>query len=137
MEKMLITGASGLLGSKIVEQAKEHFTVIPTHRTKMLFINSVKMNIMDESEVLRVFSKFRPDTVVHTAAETNIDRCEVDKKHAWRVNVEGTRNIAKICNRIGVKIVYVSTDYVFGGEKGLYIEEDEPNPANYLWIDEA
>lgn len=47
------------------------------------------------------------------------------------MNVKGTRNIAKICDRIGAKIVYVSTDYVFGGEKGLYTEEDEPNPADY------
>jgi dTDP-4-dehydrorhamnose reductase len=134
IENFLVTGSSGLLGSKIVEQAREHFKVIPTYRTKPLFADSVEMNITDEGEVLRVFSRFRPDVVVHTAAETNVDRCEVNKEHAWKVNVEGTRNIAKICNRIGAKIVYVSTDYVFGGEKELYTEEDEPNPANYYGL---
>lgn len=134
IEKFLVTGSSGLLGSKIVEQAREHFKVVPTYRTKPLFPDSVEMNIRDESEVLRVFGKFRPNVVVHTAAETNVDRCEVNKEHASKVNADGTRNIAKICNTIGAKIVYVSTDYVFGGEKGLYTEEDEPNPANYYGL---
>lgn len=134
IEKILITGSSGLLGSKIVEQAREHFKVVPTYRTKPLFVDSVEMNITDEGEVLRVFSKFRPDVVVHTAAETNVDRCEVNKENAWKVNADGTKNIAKICKRIGAEIVYVSTDYVFGGEKGLYAEEDDPNPANYYGL---
>lgn len=132
--KILVTGSSGLLGSKIVEQAREHFKAIPTHRTKSLFPNSVEMNITDEGNVLRVFNKFKPDIVVHTAAETNVDRCEVNKEHAWKVNVEGTRNIAMACNEVGSKIVYVSTDYVFEGEKGLYTEEDEPNPINYYGL---
>lgn len=134
MEKVLVTGSSGLLGSKIVEQAREHFKVVSAYMTKPLFPDSVEMNIRDESEVLRVFGKFKPDVVVHTAAETNVDRCELNKEHALKVNADGTRNIAKICNRIGAKIVYVSTDYVFGGEKGLYTEEDEPNPANYYGV---
>lgn len=134
MEKILITGTSGLLGGKIVKQTRVHYTVIPTYNTKPLFPNSVEMNITDERRVLQVFSNFRPDIVVHMASETNVDRCEVDKEHAWKVNAEGTRNIARMCNRVGAKIVYVSTDYVFDGEKGLYIEEDEPNPISYYGL---
>jgi dTDP-4-dehydrorhamnose reductase len=134
MEKILITGTSGLLGGKIVKQTRVHYTVIPTYNTKPLFPNSVEMNITDERRVLQVFSNFRPDIVVHVAAETNVDRCEVDKEHAWKVNAEGTRNIARMCNRVGARIVYVSTDYVFDGEKGLYTEEDEPNPISYYGL---
>jgi len=134
MDKILITGTSGLLGSKIVEKAIGHYKVIPTYGTKPLFPNSVETNITDESDVLLVFNKFRPDIVIHTAAETNVDRCEVDREHARKVNAEGTGNIARICNKMGAKIVYVSTDYVFGGEKGLYTEEDEPNPISYYGL---
>lgn len=134
IEKILVTGASGLLGSKIVEQAGEHFKIVPTHKTKPLFPDSEEINITDGSEVLRVFSKFKPDIVVHTAAETNVDRCEVNKEHAWKVNAEGTRNIAKTCNRVGAKIVYVSTDYVFAGGKELFTEEDKPSPVNYYGL---
>ena len=131
IKKILITGSSGLLGSKIVKQAGKHFKVTPTYKTKPLFLNSVEMNITDERETLRVFSKFRPDIVVHTAGETNVDRCEMDKEYAWKVNVEGTRNVVRGCSRVGAKIMYVSTDYIFDGEKGLYTEEDDPNPISH------
>lgn len=131
MLKILVTGGSGLLGSKIVGAAKDKFNVVPTHNTASLFPNSIKMDITAEGEVSRILSEFKPDAVIHTAAETNVDKCETDKEHAWRVNIEGTKNIAAACNEMGVKLVYVSTDYVFDGEKGLYKEDDEPNPINY------
>ena len=134
IKKILVTGTSGLLGSKIVEQARKHYEIIPTYGTKPLFLNSVKMDITDERNVRRVFNNFMPDIVVHPAADTNVDRCEVEKKHAWEVNAEGTRNIAKVCDRMKAKIVYVSTDYVFDGDKGLYTEKEEPNPANYYGL---
>ena len=72
--------------------------------------------------------------MVHTAAETNVDRCEVNREHAWKVNVKGTRNIAEVCNGISAKVVYVSTDYVFDGGKGSYTEDDESNPVNYYGL---
>lgn len=134
MQKFLVTGTSGLLGSRIVEQTEEHYDIIPTYRTKPFLPNSVRMDITAEDNVQRVFSNFKPDTVIHTAAETNVDKCEVSKKHAWKVNVEGTKNVANMCNKIGAQILYISTDYVFDGEKGLYTEEDDPNPINYYGL---
>jgi len=133
-DKILITGASGLLGSKMIALAREHYKVLSTYNTKPLFPGSVKMDITNESEVLHVFRKFRPKNVVHTAAETNVDKCETDKKHAWKINAAGTRNVAEASKEIGAKMVYVSTDYVFDGEKRLYREEDEPNPINYYGV---
>jgi len=129
--KISITGTSGLLGRKMVELARQHHNVLPTHSTKPFFPSSVKMDITNKSEVQQVFRKFMPKIVVHTAAETNVDKCEVDREHAWKVNAIGTRNVAEACKGIGAKIIYVSTDYVFNGEKGSYSEEDEPNPINY------
>lgn len=134
MKKVIISGASGLLGSKIVESAEGKYVVCPTHATRSFFSNSLKMDITDESEVKHVFNKVKPDIVVHTAAVTNVDRCETDKSYALKVNAEGTKILAEACNEAGAKIVYVSTDYVFDGEKGLYTEEDETNPVNYYGL---
>jgi dTDP-4-dehydrorhamnose reductase len=130
-EKILITGASGLLGSKMAELCREQYKVISTYNTKPFFPNSAKMDITNRSETSRIFSEFKPEIVVHTAAETNVDKCETDKKYAWKINAVGTRNVAEASEELGAKMVYVSTDYVFDGEKRLYSEEDEPNPINY------
>lgn len=132
--KILVTGSSGLLGSKIIEQARRLYEVIPTYRTRTTFPNSVKMDITQESDVRQVFSHLKPTIVIHTAAETNVDKCEVSKEHAWSVNAKGTENIADMSRMVSAKIIYVSTDYVFDGEKGLYTEEDDPNPINYYGL---
>jgi dTDP-4-dehydrorhamnose reductase len=131
--KILITGSNGLLGSKLVEAAKGH-EILPTYSTKPLFPDSLKMDITSRNEVLRIISEFKPDVVIHTAAETDVDGCEVNKDRAWDVNVEGTKNIAEACAEVGTPPVYVSTDYVFDGEKGLYDEDDKPNPINYYGL---
>jgi dTDP-4-dehydrorhamnose reductase len=126
----LVTGASGLLGNKIVELTKNDYTAIPLHKTKPLHSNSLKLDITDTTEVLNLFHKLKPDVAIHTASETNVDKCETEKDQAWEINVEGTRNIAFACSKVGAKLVYTSTDYVFDGEKGNYEERDEPNPIN-------
>lgn len=134
MKKILVTGGSGLLGSKVVSLAESEYQVIPTHFKDSLFLNSVRLDITNKREVFQNIQKFRPDIVIHAAAETNVDKCEKEKQRAWKTNVEGTSNLAEICGRMNAKMIYVSTDYVFDGEKGLYAEEDEPNPVNYYGL---
>jgi dTDP-4-dehydrorhamnose reductase len=134
MQKFLITGASGLLGSKIIEFAKHGYEVIPSHNTKPLHLSSLKLEITDLNEVLSILNKLKPHMVVHAASETSVDKCETEKEHAWEANVAGTRNIAKACHKVNAKLIYISTDYVFDGEKGFYDEEDKPNPVNYYGL---
>jgi len=134
MQKLFITGASGLLGNKIVEVTKHNYEVIPTHNTKSLHSNSLKLEITNLNEALSIFNKLEPNIVIHTASETNVDKCETEKEHSWKTNVEGTRNIAEACRKVDAKLVFISTDYVFDGEKGLYNEEDKPNPVNYYGL---
>jgi len=134
MKRLLVTGASGLLGSKIVELAKGKYDVIPLHDAKPLHQNSLKLDITNRKQVFNLLRKLKPDLVVHTAAETNVDKCETQKELAWKTNVEGTRNVAAACSEIDAKIVYISTDYVFDGEKGLYTEEDTPNSINHYGV---
>jgi len=134
MKKLFVTGASGLLGSKIVELAIEGYEVVQLHHTKPLHPNSLKLDITDQKQLFSLFIKLKPDIVIHTASETNVDKCETQKDHAWKINVEGTKNIAIACNKTGTTLVYISTDYVFDGEKGNYTEQDKPNPVNYYGI---
>jgi dTDP-4-dehydrorhamnose reductase len=131
MERILVTGASGLLGSKIVKLAEQSFEVIPTHNTRSFFKDSVKIDITNGAEVLRAAVQMRPDVVMHVAAEARVDQCEKNREEAWKINAEGTKNVVVACSKIKAKLIYVSTDYVFDGEKGLYVESDEPNPVNY------
>jgi dTDP-4-dehydrorhamnose reductase len=133
MMRVLVTGASGLLGNKIIKVAGKH-QVFPTHQTRPCFQDSVKMDITSENEVKKVFSRVKPDVLLHAAAETNVDKCENNMKQAWRTNTDGTRILAEACNKTNVAMVYISTDYVFDGEKGRYIEEDEPTPINYYGL---
>ena len=132
--KVLITGASGLLGSRIVKLTKEDYEVTPIHNTKSLSLNSLKLDITNQNKIFSLFYKLEPNVVIHTASETNVDKCETEKGHAWKTNVEGTCNIAEACQKVNAKLVFISTDYVFDGEKGLYNEEDKPNPVNYYGL---
>jgi dTDP-4-dehydrorhamnose reductase len=63
-----------------------------------------------------------------------VDKCELEKELAWKINTEGTKNIAELCKKHQAFPVYISTDYVFNGEKGMYEEKDEPDPLNYYGL---
>lgn len=131
---MLVTGSSGLLGMRLVSLAKESYDVIPTHGLHKILPNSVRMNVTNAAEIFRVIGSRKPHIVVHAAAETNVDKCEAHRDEAWKVNAEGTRNIAEACSKTNAELVYISTDYVFDGEKGLYVEVDQPSPINYYGL---
>jgi dTDP-4-dehydrorhamnose reductase len=134
LEKILVTGANGLLGSKLVDALSREYDVTPTHNRKALHSNSLRMNIADNEAVVKVLDMVRPDVVIHTAAETSVDKCETNRELAWNVNALGTKNIVKGCVKFDAQMIYVSTDYVFDGEKGNYSEDDATNPINYYGL---
>lgn len=123
-----------MLGNWTVALAQSDYVVTPTDIIESLHANAVKTDITEATEVSNLFSKLRPDIVIHTASETNVDRCETEKERAWKINVEGTRNIAEACRETGAKLICISTDYVFDGEKGLYEEDDAPNPIDFYGL---
>lgn len=86
-----------------------------------------EMDITNPQQVEVYLSCKKFDLIVLAAAYTNVEGAEDNKEDCWKVNVEGTRNIASF----GIPVLYISTEYVFDGEKGNYTEEDEPNPINF------
>ena len=134
--RFLITGGSGLLGSKIayilVKRGCKTFSGHNTHRAK--YGIPIKFDITNRDEVKKAFEISKPEVVIHAAALTDVDECEKDKEYAWEVNVKGTENIVKFSQLSNAFLIYVSSDYVFSGEKGLYTETDAPNPINYYGL---
>ena len=131
--KIFITGGSGLLGSKIAEIALEtygHEVHAGYCRNKPEFGEPVKFDLTKDRD-LEVICKIRPEVIIHTAALTNVDECETNKELAYKINTEGTKRVAEVADELKAFLVYVSTDYVFSGNKGMYKEEDEPNPVDY------
>ncbi|NLF88991.1 dTDP-4-dehydrorhamnose reductase [Candidatus Bathyarchaeota archaeon] len=134
--KLLITGASGLYGSKLAKLAIERGIEVYSSDIQDTSIsgNFVKLDISGRAQVGEVFDGIKPDVVVHAATLTDVDKCELNKELAWKINVDGTINIAKAAKRLGAFLVYISTDYVFSGEKGYYVESDSPDPVNYYGL---
>ncbi len=117
--KILVTGGSGLVG-KAIKQAN----------TTVVTFGHTDMDIAKKDDVFRILNSIKPDCIVHCAALTDVDYCETHKEEAWKVNAEGTKNISQACEDIGAKLIYLSTDFVFDGKKGMYMEEDKPNPIS-------
>jgi len=131
--KVLVTGSSGLFGSKFAELAiEEGFDVYTCYYEHNVSIGyPIKLDIVDLSMVLDVLARVSPDVVVHAAALTDVDLCERNKVLAYKVNVCGTRNIVEGCRRFGAYLAYISTDYVFQGDRGMYREDDKCDPVDY------
>ncbi len=122
--KVLVTGANGMLGQDLCPMLEdEGFDVVET--------DIHNLDITDIKNVENVLTKEKPDYVIHCAAYTNVDKAEEDSENAFKINVNGTKNIADICKKLDITLVYISTDYVFDGTKqGKYETNDKPNPQS-------
>jgi dTDP-4-dehydrorhamnose reductase len=134
--KLFITGGSGLFGSKLAQKAiaKGIEVYSAENRSQCLYGNSFKLDITDKEAVSRVIGKIKPDAIVHAASLTDVDKCELNKDLAWKINVDGTKNILQSIDETNPFLVYISTDYVFSGEKGCYVESDAADPVNYYGL---
>lgn len=129
----MVTGASGLLGHKIaqlaLEKGHEVYSIYKEHPIN--FGTPVKLDLANQNEISKVITKLQPEAIIHTAAYTDVDSCETNQNLAWKINAEATKHIATASATINSHLTYVSTDYVFDGERGLYKEEDKTNPISY------
>lgn len=134
--RIFITGGSGLAGSKLAEVASARGEEVWSGYAHNLppYGKKVQLDLLDTNGIHDLIERMRPDVIVHSAALTDVDRCEREKEIAYKVNVEGTRAVAEAARRAGSYLVYISTDYVFDGEKGMYREEEETNPISYYGL---
>ena len=131
--KILITGASGLLGSKLSELATRqgHEVYSAYNQNRPLHGNPIKLDVTSRDNIDQALEYSRPEIIFHVAALTKVDECERNKELAWKTNYEGPLNIMRAAEKTESFLVYCSTDYVFDGEKGLYSEGDKPDPINH------
>ncbi len=139
MKKILVTGAGGFLGNKLVELLSklEEVEVIPTSRKPNSESDAWKdlaydhLDITNLSEVSAIFEKYKPDVVINTAAMSGVDACEESKAECWKVNTEALQGLSTRANQIGAHLIHLSSDFVFDGEQGPYSEEDITNPLSH------
>ncbi|MBU4501393.1 MAG: dTDP-4-dehydrorhamnose reductase [Nanoarchaeota archaeon] len=137
MEKGIVIGGSGLLGSKILRESAKEFETIGTYASHFFKMDNVTVNQLDirDEKAVKTFTQTQnPTYIILTAAMTNVDRCETAKEDALAINGKAPSRVAKCAERVGAKLIYISTDAVFDGRKGLYKEDDKPNPINYYGI---
>jgi dTDP-4-dehydrorhamnose reductase len=130
----VVTGSSGLLGRRLVGILRDEHEVVGIDKYVPEGQRDLAVDITQKQCTIESIESTAPDVVVHTAAETDVDRCESERDLARRINVEGTANIAEACSKVDARLILVSTDYVFDGKKGNYSETDEPNPISFYGV---
>ena len=137
-KKVLITGATGLLGLSLIKGKPPGFDIYAGYynfpKAQLPAANDarhIEFDIKDQKQVLGAFDEVRPDIVVHAASVGNVDYCERNQEEARKTNVEGSRNMIEASRRHNCAFLFMSSNAVFDGEKPPYGEEDDPNPIDY------
>ncbi len=129
--KVLVTGAKGLLGNDVMDALKKR-------GHEAVGVDIQELDITDQDAVMACFEAEKPDAVIHCAAWTAVDAAEeeANRETCRRVNVDGTRHVAKACKAIGARMLYLSTDYVFDGQGSRPWEPDDPVsvPLNFYGL---
>jgi len=136
-KRFLITGGSGFVGWNLCNLLKSRHEVYASfceHPFQIEGCRFLQIDLTRKSPVLEAIGRCKPEIIIHAAAISSPDACEQQKERAWEVNVTGTQNILDAALLLGCRVVYVSTDMVFDGERGNYTEIDTPAPVNYYGL---
>lgn len=126
--KILVTGYNGQLGYDVVKE-------LNSRSVECRGVDREDFDIADRDETVGYICDYAPDAVIHCAAYTAVDRAEDDEENCRKVNADGTENIAVACEKLRAKMLYVSTDYVYGGDGEAPFETDSPtNPKNVYGV---
>lgn len=138
MKTVLVTGSNGLLGQKITEKILKEGSVNLVATSKGENRYPVKegyvyaeMDILDPINVRNVVEHYKPDSIIHTAAMTNVDTCEDEKELAYQLNVTSVETLILLAEEYNIQLIHLSTDFIFDGEHGPYDELSAPNPLSY------
>ena len=138
MKNVLLTGANGLLGQKLVYALKSRndIELLATGIGQNRLIDQANysfqsLDITNKTEVDQTVKQFSPHVIINCAAMTNVDACELSQKQCWDINVNGVKYLTNAGAKSGSHFIHLSTDFVFDGEDGPYNESDTPNPLHY------
>lgn len=134
--KVIITGANGLLGQKLMHEFGPDHDVLgldlqPASVLDQRGFPYTQCDITARPDVRGVVANFVPNVVINAAAFTNVDGCEAERDLCWKVNVQGVENLVYAAKKVQARFIQISTDYVFDGESGEYTESDTPRPLGY------
>lgn len=132
MKKICVIGANGLLGLNLIKNIHD-FDIFGTFNQTSTNVENISIHQLDITEYrsCEQILKFNPDFIINAAAISDVDYCEKFKEKAYSVNVSGVKNLVKIAKKLQCKLIQISTDGIFSGKTGSYIEDDLPNPVNY------
>jgi len=138
MRKILVTGGNGFLGCFLLKQlVNSNDTILATGKgpCRIPFANSnlhyESADLQSKDEIEGVLEKFQPDVIIHSGAISRPDICENNREEAWQTNVMGTENLLQGALALKSNFIFISTDFVFDGVKGMYSETDQPSPVNF------
>lgn len=141
MKKILITGSNGLLGQNLVNELlkKGSYIVYGVSRGENRIKNIERftyfnVDLTNKKEVSDLINKINPQFIIHTAAMTNVDTCQLNKEACDKINVKAVKYLVDLCELKDIHLIHLSTDFIFDGEKGYYKESDRPNPINYYGL---
>lgn len=135
-KRLLITGASGILGGNLIMLLPREWEIIGIIHEHPLRApaKNVRIHAADllTEDIVELLESFGPlDAVIHTAALTNVDTCEMNKRLCWQLNALLAKRMAEACKKQNTYLVHISTDHIFSGKNGNYTETDTPHPVNY------
>lgn len=142
MKKVVITGSNGLLGQKLIKLflSKTGYEIHGLSRGNNRIHNKTgytyhEIDLKDRMSLLKILNQVSPDYIIHTAAMTNVDACELNQQECNEMNIEVVTHILEYAKANDTYLVHLSTDFIFNGEKGsIYKEEDLPNPVNHYGL---
>ena len=137
--KVLVTGSNGLLGQKLVALLRQQagVAVVATSRGANKLaglypdLRFVALDVADAAQVRQVMEQERPTHVIHAAAMTNVDECELNQAACWEQNVTAVGHLVGACAAAGTHLIHLSTDFIFSGEAGPLAEDAVPGPVNF------
>lgn len=129
-KRILVTGASGGLGSALYQAWQDKYTVLGlAHQHVSDGLQA--LDLVPTQPIAELVKRWQPDLIVHTVGLTDVDRCDREPAAAMDINVSTTLNVRLAAEAIGCKVIHISTNDVFGGQAGLYLEADLPEPLNF------